>query len=65
MENLSEILGLLTVKDVAERLDVSIAKVHRLITKGALTPAAKADGQTGSLYFRPEDIDAYLEERAS
>lgn len=58
MESLSARLGgLLTTKEVAERLGVSVAKVHRLIGKGILTPATRADGQTGSYYFEASQIE--------
>lgn len=56
MENLSHRLGLLTTKEVAERLGVSVAKVHRLILKGDLKPVTKADGRTGSYYFDEDDL---------
>lgn len=60
MENLSEILGdVLTTKEVAERLNISVAKVHRLILSRALTPDFKVDGTTGRYYFRADAIEAY------
>jgi excisionase family DNA binding protein len=67
MENLSEILppGLLSTKEVADRLGISIAKVHRLVLKSQLHPAFKLDGQTGRYYFKADDIDAYREKEAS
>lgn len=59
MESLSAKLGgLLSTKDVAERLGISVAKVHRLIGKGVLTPVTKADGLTGSYYFNEDELPA-------
>lgn len=48
--------GLLSSKDVAERLGVSQATVARAVAKGRLEPAATTPG--GHRRFRPEDIDA-------
>lgn len=56
MESLSSKLGLLTTKEVADRLGVSVAKVHRLIGKGIITPVARVDGQTGGYYFKPDEL---------
>lgn len=56
VEQLSQRLGLLTTKEVALRLGVSVAKVHRLIGKGILVPATKVDGQTGTYYFNEADL---------
>jgi excisionase family DNA binding protein len=56
VESLSNSLGLLSTKEVALRLGVSVAKVHRLIAKGVLTPVTKAGGQTGSYYFEPDAL---------
>jgi excisionase family DNA binding protein len=61
MENLSETLAaMLSTKDVAERLGVSVAKVHRLVDNGTIVPAFKLDGITGRCYFTGEQIDEYL-----
>lgn len=58
MENLSEILGdMLTTKEVADRLGVSVAKVHRMVAAKVLQPQFKVDGQTGSFYFKAADVD--------
>jgi excisionase family DNA binding protein len=61
MEILSETLSaMLTTKDVAERLGVSVAKVHRLVDKGEIVPALQLPGSTGRFYFTDETIDEYL-----
>ena len=58
MESLSEILGdMLTTKEVADRLGVSVAKVHRLIAAKVIAPEFKLDGQTGRYYFKAADIE--------
>ena len=58
MESLSEILGdMLTTKEVADRLGVSVAKVHRLIAAGVIAPHFKLDGKTGRYYFAASDVD--------
>ncbi len=55
--------GLLSSKDVAERLGVSQATVIRAVAKGILQPAATTPG--GHRRFRPEDIDALTWRRAA
>ena len=55
--------GLLSSRDVAERLGVSPATVVRAVAKGILQPAAITPG--GHRRFRPEDIDALTWRRAA
>lgn len=59
MESLSAKLGgLLSTKEVADRMGISVAKAHRLIGKGILKPVTKADGLTGSYYFAEDELPA-------
>lgn len=51
---------LLTVRDVAHRLQLSIASVYVMIRQGALI-AHRLGGRNGAIRIRPEDLDAFLE----
>ncbi len=48
---------LLTIQQVAERLQVSRGSVYNLARRGDLTPLRVLSRQR----FRPEDVDAYLD----
>jgi excisionase family DNA binding protein len=50
----------LTTRQVAERLDKSVATVKRMAADGRLPYAAKVPGTTGAYLFDPSDIDALL-----
>jgi excisionase family DNA binding protein len=52
--------GMLSIKEVADRLDVSVMTVRRLVWKGDL-PAFKIGGR---LKFDPEAVEYYLKEQA-
>lgn len=66
MENIPDLLSeFLTTKEVAERLGVSIQKVHRLMLYKHLPVAFKLDGKTGRYYFRADDVEAFIAKRAS
>ena len=47
----------LTANEAAERAGVTRRTITRWVAAGRLTPAAKLPGETGSLLFRPDDVD--------
>jgi excisionase family DNA binding protein len=51
---------LLTVADVADWLSVSGSLVYQLVESGAL-PIYRIGRGRGAIRFRPEDIEAYLD----
>lgn len=51
--------ALLTVRDVAQRLQLSIASVYIMIRQGTLI-AHRLGGRNGAIRIRPEDLDACL-----
>lgn len=52
---------MLTVKEVAARLGVSIQTVYSLAAKNVLTVYRIGAHGRGAIRFRPEDIDRFLE----
>lgn len=50
--------GLLTTRQVADRLGVNVRRVHTLVTNGVLVPASRLDGPRGALFFLPEAVSA-------
>ncbi len=53
--------SLLTVKDVAARLNVSLSLVYQIVEAGKL-PVHRIGNGRGSIRFRPKDIEAYVGE---
>ena len=51
--------GLLTVREVAERLKVSVAGAYAIIAEGKLACYRVGRGR-GTIRVRPEDLDVYL-----
>lgn len=49
---------LLTTREAANRLGVSVQTVARWVTEGKLEPALKAPGVRGPLFFNADDVDA-------
>ena len=49
---------LLGTTEAAEPLGVSVRTVHRLVTDGRLTPAAKLPGLRGAYLFATADVTA-------
>lgn len=58
--SLSATLPLLTVREVAAHLRLSIASVYVMIRKGTLI-AHRLGGRNGAIRIRPEDLDSCLE----
>ena len=58
--SLSATLPLLTVREVAAHLSLSIASVYVMIRKGTLM-AHRLGGRNGAIRIRPEDLDSCLE----
>lgn len=56
---------LLPTKDVAERLHVPLSTFHGWVDAGRITPALKAPGLRGALFFRPADVDKLAHELAA
>lgn len=48
---------LLTTQEAANRLGVSVQTVSRWVNDGKLTPALKAPGIRGPMFFRADDVD--------
>jgi excisionase family DNA binding protein len=51
---------LLTVRDVAHRLRLSIASVYVMIRQGTLI-AHRLGGRNGAIRIRPEDLEVFLQ----
>ncbi len=51
--------ALLTVREVAHRLQLSIASVYVMIRQGALI-AHRLGGRNGAIRIRPEDLEVFL-----
>ena len=49
---------LLSTKQTAERLGVSVSTVSRLVAAGKLTPVLRLEGKTGPMFFDPSAIAA-------
>ena len=56
----SETAPLLTVREVAARLRLSIASVYVMIRQGTLI-AHRLGGRKGAIRIRPEDVDSCLD----
>lgn len=48
----------LPTAEVARALGVEVSTVHRMVTRGDLTPAFKAPGLRGAYLFSPADVAA-------
>ena len=49
---------LLTTREAASRLGVSVQTISRWVSEEKLKPVLKAPGIRGSLFFSEEDVDA-------
>lgn len=54
---------LLTVPQVAERLQLSVALIYTLVADGTL-PALRVGNGRGSIRFREQDVQEYLDDCA-
>ena len=50
-------------KGAAEKLGVTAARIHQMVAEGKLTPAMKAPGLRGALFFTLTEIDRYKESK--
>ena len=56
MTNASPTPDLVTTKEAAEILGVSVFQVARLVARGDLTAAVQAPGKRGARFFRRADV---------
>lgn len=56
---------LLTTREAAKEAGLTIKQVARMVTRGELTPAAKAPGVRGAYLFDPNTITALADKKAS
>lgn len=57
---------LITTRQAAERLGVTVSTVSRWAASGKLVPALRLEGLRGPMWFRPADVDALAtQEQAS
>lgn len=49
---------LLTTKQAAERLGLTVFQFHYRANRRGLAPAAQGDGVRGPKFWRPADVDA-------
>lgn len=54
---MDKIETLLTTREAASRLGVSVQTISRWVAEEKLRPALKAPGIRGPLFFRQEDVD--------
>jgi excisionase family DNA binding protein len=54
---MDKIETLLTTREAASRVGVSVQTISRWVAEEKLTPALKAPGIRGPLFFRVEDVD--------
>jgi excisionase family DNA binding protein len=55
----------ISTKEAAAHLGVSVATVARLVTAGRLTPALKLEGIRGAMWFHRTDIAALTSTEAA
>jgi len=54
---------LITVREVAEYLDVTTAAVYKWVKEGSMPRPIRLGGPRSMLRWRPQDIEAWLGER--
>ena len=57
VSGMDKVETLLTTREAASRLGVSVQTVSRWVAEEKLRPALKAPGIRGPLFFRVEDVD--------
>lgn len=60
----SNMLNVMTTKKVAERLGISVRRVHHLVARGDLMPISRLDPPRGALFFAESDVERFAAERA-
>lgn len=55
---------LLTSPQVAQRLDVSLRSVHRLVSSGKLVPAQQLPGPNGAFLFEQSTVEQFARSNA-
>lgn len=53
-----ESIGLITVREAAERLGIAVSTVHKRIAAGEYPVAFKVDGKTGAYLLDPDSLGA-------
>lgn len=56
---------LLTTRQAADRLGVTVSTISRWVASGKLAPALRIEGLRGPMWFRPADVDALAKAAAS
>lgn len=54
---------LVTAKQAAEELGVTVGRIHQRVKLGRMKPAMKAPGLRGALFFTQTEIDRYKESK--
>lgn len=59
---MEEVQSLMTAKEVAERLNLSLRTVKHYTSEKRLTSIKLDPGKTGAVRYRPEDVEAFINE---
>lgn len=51
--------------DVCERLGIDRSTLSRWVAAGTITPALRAPGKFGAMFFRPADVDQLAADKAA
>jgi DNA-binding transcriptional MerR regulator len=57
-------LNVLTTKQVADRLGITVRQAHHLIDRGSLVPVSRLDPPTGTYFFAESEVDRFAATRA-
>jgi hypothetical protein len=57
-------IEVLSTAKAAERLGMNVQKFHRLAARYGITPALKAEGQTGAMFWLDSDVERLRAELA-
>lgn len=55
----------MSTADVARAIGRTVSTVNRMVSRGEITPAAKAPGLRGSYLFDPAEVERLAAERKS
>jgi hypothetical protein len=50
--------GLISTSDLANKWDVDVRTIHRMVRRGQLTVALRAPGPKGAMFFSRAEVDA-------